>query len=340
MRNQIQNTREEFGDIPPAGEVARYRRLSESGRKNGSHEDRQRIQALGWLSIGLGLAALAAPRSLSEWIGIRNDHRSLVRIIGVREVASGIGLLSGATPTPWILSRVAGDLLDLALLGSAFSADNADRKRLAAASAAVAGVTLLDIHHARKLALDSSRFQERSAAITINRPPQEVYRYWRDLRNLPRFMAHLESVQVSDERHSHWVARGPAGMTVAWDARIIVDLPDKRIAWRSLENSQVHNTGEVRFKAAPAGRGTEVHVRIAYAPPGGALGSGVASLFGREPGQQIRGDLYRFKQVMETGEVLHSDSSIHRGLHPAQPSRRAGSGRTLPKHSSKHQEAI
>jgi uncharacterized membrane protein len=155
--------------------------------------------------------------------------------------------------------------------------------------------------------------------ITVDRSPEEVYRFWRALENLPRFMAHLESIESRDGRRSHWKARGPAGMTIEWDAEIIDDRPNQLIAWRSLEGADVDSQGIVRFTRAPGGRGTEVHVELRYDPPAGRLGAAVAKLFGREPGQQIAGDLRRFKQVLEVGEVVHSDASVHRGTHPAQP---------------------
>ena len=157
-------------------------------------------------------------------------------------------------------------------------------------------------------------------SVTINRSPEEVYRFWRDFQNLPRFMSHLESVQVMSEKRSHWVAKAPAGMQVEWDAEIIEDRPNQLIAWHSLEGADVDNSGVVRFERAPGGRGTEVRVQLQYDPPGGKIGAAIAKLFGEEPEQQIKGDLYRLKQVMETGEVVQSDASIHRGLHPAQPS--------------------
>ena len=140
-------------------------------------------------------------------------------------------------------------------------------------------------------------------SVTIAKTPTELYQFWRDLRNLPRIMDHIESVSVIDANRSHWAAKAPAGTTVEWDAQIINDEPNRLIAWQSLENASVANSGSVRFLAAPGDRGTEVHVTLDYIPPVGRLGALVAKLFGREPSQQIKEDLRRFKQVMETGEV-------------------------------------
>jgi len=139
-------------------------------------------------------------------------------------------------------------------------------------------------------------------AMTINRPADELYRRWRNFRDLPSFMAHLVSV-TEDGQRSHWVARAPAGLTVSWDAEIVNDQQGRLIAWRSLEGSQVATAGSVHFNPAPGGRGTEVVVELKYDPPGGQLGSWLAWLFGEEPSVQVREDLRRFKQLAEAGEI-------------------------------------
>jgi uncharacterized membrane protein len=211
--------------------------------------------------------------------------------------------------------------MDLVCLGAAFASPESDKGRLAVATTAVIGVTALDISDAQKLSSKPGAHGGLAYVrpTTINRSPEDVYRFWRNFENLPRFMSNLESVQVIDERRSHWVAKGPAGTDVEWDAEVIEDIPNKLIAWRSLEGSDVENYGTVRFEPAPGKRGTEVRVEIEYNPPGGALGAGIAKLFGSAPEQEIKGDLFRLKQVLEAGEVVKSDSSIYRGPHPAQP---------------------
>jgi uncharacterized membrane protein len=137
--------------------------------------------------------------------------------------------------------------------------------------------------------------------VTINRPLAEVYRFWRNVENLPKFMRHLQTVAVREEGISHWVAKGPAGTTVEWDARIIHEVDNKTIGWQSLEGSDVATAGSVNFDETP--HGTSVRVRLQYSPPAGKLGSAVAWLFGEEPGQQIREDLRRFKALLEAGEI-------------------------------------
>jgi uncharacterized membrane protein len=138
-------------------------------------------------------------------------------------------------------------------------------------------------------------------SVTIDRSPEELYSFWRNFENLPRFMNHLESVKQTGEGRSHWVAKAPAGKTVQWDAEIYNEKENELIAWRSLEGADVDNAGSVRFEPATDGRGTIVKVTLKYDPPGGMLGSIIAKLFGEEPSQQIEEDLHRFKQVMETG---------------------------------------
>jgi uncharacterized membrane protein len=138
---------------------------------------------------------------------------------------------------------------------------------------------------------------------TVNRSPEECYAFWRDFRNLPRFMEHLEAVTVLDEGRSHWVAKAPGGMYVEWDAEIHNEIPGELLAWRSLPGADVNNAGSVHFTPAPDGRGTEVRVVLSYEPPAhtGRLGATIARLMGEEPSVQVDDDLRRFKQVMEGG---------------------------------------
>lgn len=140
-------------------------------------------------------------------------------------------------------------------------------------------------------------------AITVNRPPEDLYRFWRNLENLPRVMSHLERVENRGARQSHWVARAPLGLTAEWDAEIITDNANEAIGWKSCEGSQVATAGSVHFTREPGGRGTQVRVVLKYDPPGGQLGAWLAWLFGESPGRQIEADLRRFKQMLEAGEV-------------------------------------
>jgi uncharacterized membrane protein len=153
--------------------------------------------------------------------------------------------------------------------------------------------------------------------ITVNKPVHTVYQYWRDFQNLPRFMRHLKSIEQLDDNRWRWRAKGPAGLTVSWEAEIVQDRQDEWIAWRSVEGSDVQNSGSVGFSPAPGARGTEVRVTLEYAPPAGAFGRTLAKLFGEEPEQQIQEDLHRFKQLLETGEIAVSDGpSLWRAAQP------------------------
>lgn len=139
--------------------------------------------------------------------------------------------------------------------------------------------------------------------ITVSRPVSELYRFWRDVENLPRVMGYLESVTKSDDRHSHWVAKGPAGQRIEWDAEVTDARENELVSWRSLENSDVPNEGSVRFSRS-GDSGTVIDVALTYHPPAGKAGAAVAKFFGKEPGQEIRRDLERFKQRVESGNLI------------------------------------
>lgn len=139
--------------------------------------------------------------------------------------------------------------------------------------------------------------------VTVNAPVDEVYRRWRDFARLPDFMTHIREVKVHDDKRSTWTAKAPAGLTVQWDAEVVTDTPNRVIAWRSLPGSDVDTAGSVHFRMAPGGRGTEVRVSLKFDAPGGKLGRLVARLFGENPDQTVRGDLQRFKSIVEAGEV-------------------------------------
>ncbi len=140
-------------------------------------------------------------------------------------------------------------------------------------------------------------------AIAINKTPEELYSFWRELTNLPLFMRNVEAVTDLGGGKSHWVAKSIGGGRVEWDAEIYNDVPNETIAWRSLENADVVNAGAVNFKKAPEGRGTYVNVSVNYNPPAGKLGATIAQLFGAEPKQMIHEGLRRLKQHLEAGEV-------------------------------------
>lgn len=143
--------------------------------------------------------------------------------------------------------------------------------------------------------------------VTINKPADELYRFWHNFENLPTFMKHLKFVKVYNEKRSHWIANAPLGNSVEWDADILEDRENELISWASVADADVDNSGFVRFQKAPGERGTEVKVVLEYNPPGGALGAAIAKLFGEEPEQQIGDDLRRFKMLMEAGEIATTE---------------------------------
>jgi uncharacterized membrane protein len=245
----------------------------------------------------------------------------------MREITHGIGILMQRPPVGAVWSRVGGDAIDLAFLGAALTSPYTKRNRVVAAMAAILGVTGLDVLCAQQLSRRAGITTASGAvrvrkSIVINRSPEELYQFWHDFQNLPRFMYHLESVHMTGANRSHWVAKVPAGKRITWDSEITADEPNTSIAWRALEGSDVYHTGSVRFERAPGGHGTVVSLEIAYRPPGGMIGAGLASLFGAAPEQQIGTDLRRFKQLMETGEVVRSEGSLQsRGVVAQRPAR-------------------
>ena len=285
--------------------------LHPGSSRNGSlSQEEMWAYGLGLFGIGLGLAELMVPRRLARMIGAPSRHEGLVRAMGLREIASGVGILTQRAPAAAVWSRVAGDAMDLACLGAAFMSNRSQRGRVALATAAVAGATLLDMITAQQLSRGIETRNghiQLTVALVIDRPPKELYRHWRELTNLPTFMKHLVRIEVQDDRRSHWVAKGPARSTVEWDAEITEDRPHECIAWRSVEGSTVDHAGSVRFEPASGGRGTIVTAEMEYRPPLGTVGAAVSAWLGEDPSHTVKMDLRRFEQVMETGEVITTE---------------------------------
>jgi len=295
-------------------------------RTQNNRFDEQFAAGLGWFSIALGLAELAAPDAIARVAGLPADQRTVttVRAFGAREIANGLAILSNPTNPAMLWSRVAGDALDIAAVGMGLRSDQADRTRGLVALGGLAGVTAADVACAQRLsrrraegAPDRYRVDVRRT-ITINRPIETVYDFWRDFTNFPRFMRHIESVEVLGDNRSRWRAAGPGGLSAEWEAETTEQREGEIIAWRSLEGSTVDNRGTVRFRRAPGARGTELRVEIEYRPPIGALGRAAAWLFGKAPEQQIGEDLQRVKQLLETGEIpLSEGPGLWRAAQPA-----------------------
>jgi uncharacterized membrane protein len=146
--------------------------------------------------------------------------------------------------------------------------------------------------------------------IIIERPAPELYRFWRNLENLPNFMQHLDTVRMLDKRNSHWKVRGPAGMEIEWYAEIINDVPNERIGWKSLDSADVDHAGSVHFHPLNENR-TQVDVTLKYSPPAGKLGAAFAKLFGEDPESQIQEDLQTFKAHMEAKKFTGSNEQLN-----------------------------
>lgn len=302
---------------------------------------RERMVAVASVALGFGLTTW--PAQLGRWAGTGEGSgtRLALRASGVRKMVTGTGLVASRNPAPWWRARVVGDAMDITVLALAWHRRRDQRGRLGAMITGLAAVTSVDLWAARRA---STRWAELgrgvaaaekvvdvtahnvdtphirgivpddegqvSTSITVRQSTMEAYQAWRRLDRLPEFMTHLESVVEGPNGTSHWVASAPAGQQISWDAQIIDDQPGERLEWRSLPGSEVSNHGRVTFREAPAGLGTEVTVSLEFQPPVvGRAGAFVARLFGEHPQQQVGDDLRRFKQMLETGEVLRSDGS-------------------------------
>ena len=235
---------------------------------------------LGWFSVGLGLAQIAMPDRVAQLAGIEPtpDNVRLMRSMGMRELTSGVGILTQPMPDKWLWGRVVGDVLDLAMLGVALGGEKNQRGRTVAATLAVLGVTGLDILAAKELSrkravaeIDDEDIGAKTIfrIVTVKAHPANVEQDWNE-----------------------WV----------WSA-----------------GSDESREATVTFAQAPGGRGTEIRAELTYTPKGGKIGSAAQRMMHKSPGQMLGQDLKRFKMMVETGEIVKSDASIHKHMHPAQP---------------------
>jgi uncharacterized membrane protein len=165
------------------------------------------------------------------------------------------------------------------------------------------GINTARANDGRPVTIGAGRGVKVTQSITVLKEPAELFRFWRSFSNLPRVMRHLKSVELTGDNQSHWTASAPFGKTVEWNAEIYTERADELIGWRSLAGSQVDTAGSVRFRRMPADGGTHLTVTLKYDPPAGKLGAVIAAVFRRSAGRQVREDLRRFKQFMETGEA-------------------------------------
>jgi uncharacterized membrane protein len=289
----------------------------------------QVAKGLGVFSLGLGLCELLMPSAVAKLCGGRGKNTALVRLFGLREIASGLAIFSqGRKPATGVWSRVLGDAMDIGSLLMLLGSRRSNKIGTMFALTNVLAVTALDVVTAQKLSQEKGMVTETGAvrahhSIYINRQPQTVYEEWRNFENLPTFMLHLVSVIDKGDGKWRWVAKAPAGATVQWDAELLEDVPGKIISWRSLPGSMIQNSGTVTFSEAPGGRGCYLEVELQYRPPAGIISAAVAGLFREEPCIQLKDDLRRFKQFVELGEIVRSDASPYGNgaimQRPAQP---------------------
>ncbi len=207
---------------------------------------------------------------------------------------------------PW---QKTGSTLGSIVAGGALAVYGVTRRSAGGAALATAG-GILAFRGIRRASASSAVHVERS--FTINRPVAEVFSFFRNFENLPRFMQHLKEVRVTGNRSSRWVAHAPLGFELEWEAEIVEEEQDRYLAWQSLPGTLIPNRGAVEFQPASQYHGgTEITVAMDYAPPAGRGGALFARLFGREPGLQIREDLRRLKQLLEAGEIATTEGQSH-----------------------------
>lgn len=228
------------------------------------------------------------PREAHAEVNVGPSERLVTGLLGVLIAAAGMSLMT---------RRRSMSGLALALTGGSLA--------YRGATGYCPGYNALGVRHDDATATSHplNREVHVEQSVTIRKSPEELYRFWRDLSNLPQVMGHLTSVQELDGNRSRWIAKAPRDQRVEWEAQITEDTPNQRIAWASVPGSEIPNHGSVDFEKAFGDRGTIVRVNLGYQPPMGVVGAVVARLFGEAPDQQVADDLRRFKQRMETGEV-------------------------------------
>jgi len=302
---------------------------SNANYSNGPGPDQRLARNLGWLSIALGATEILAPALVARISGAPDSKRSrsVIRTYGGREIAQGIAILSSMPrPAGWMWGRVAGDTLDIGSVAVGMLSREGNVPVGLLAMTSLLGVTAVDYYCADQLSTKTPATGTTregririAQSIIVGRRPEEVYGFWRNFENLPRFMNHLESVTETSNRQTHWRTRAPGGGSVEWDAEITADEPNQRISWRSLPGSMIENSGTLWFERATGDRGTLIRVEMEYRPPFGMIGSVAASVFGENPKQQMYDDLRAMKQILELGDKPRSDASIFPTMHAAQP---------------------
>ena len=287
---------------------------------------------LGQFSLGLGLAEAVAPRALARALGVRERPLLTRTAYGLREIAVGVGLLTTGAPS-WVWARVAGDVFDLATLAAALGAPKAKRGRIVLAAAGVAAVTALDVRTAlalgRRPGLEDGASSWKGAtapgvpagarrivgSVRVERPPDEVYRAWRDPLTVARMVEPYLEVDAQSPDLARLRVRGPAGAVARWSW----DVPEERaptgaaagfMRFRTLEGATVRSDGTARLRPADGGRATDLEVEARFETPLGAAADAVWTLAGRVPQAALEDVLERFKRLVESGEAPTSSGAV------------------------------
>lgn len=268
------------------------------GRRFNGMETHRLARGLGWFSIGLGVVEIFAAGAVARFFGSRRED--VVRAFGVREVATGVGLLATNSPRPWLWARVAGDVLDAAALGALFVAGRSCPVRIAGGKAFVAGALALDVWAATRGGRTNGSHVVRSA--TIGKPAAELYEFWRDPEKLALIMGHIAEVTAAGPKATRWTLKAP-GRTVSWRSEYADERPGELLRWHSGEGEPVESDGVVRFEPAPGDRGTVVRLNFHIAPRGGRAVKAAMRALSPVPEVIAARALRRFKSLVETGEL-------------------------------------
>lgn len=272
----------------------------------GHHAATKVARKVGWLSIGLGVTELVAPRAFARVTGISRGHLE-TRLNGVRKVAAGVGILRQPVRAVGSVTQLGGNLIALAKLRNAgllSEPREPKRGRRVLTVAAIAGGTVVGAICVKKLTGSNghrARSIRHSASASINSTREQCYSYWHDPQNLPNFFKHLKTVRSIGDGRAEWVAEAPDGKEMSWTMEVTEDVPNQQIAWRSVGGGAFAQMGSVRFEPIGAGKGTIVRVHMQHEIPAG--GTWFAKLLGSDPGLFLRKSLLRFKQLIETGEI-------------------------------------
>lgn len=276
-----------------------------AGRGQDSNTLRKLAHSLGWLSVGLGVTEIVAPRAFAKLEGI--SRHTPDKLKKFRKLASGVGLLAKPQPSLNFWTRIGGELLQFANSRRA-ARSRGSGARIAATVAAVGGATALGAVLIKKSRAGSvsHRSMQHSASVAINRPIEECYRYWRDPQKLPTFFKNLKEVHTIGNDRLELVTRGPKGQEISRAMIVTEDVPNQSLAWRSIEDRRFTESGSVRFEPLAGGKGTIVRLHVSHEIPS-ATARVVTSLLGHDPALRLRKTLLRFKQMLEAGEIATTE---------------------------------